>query len=84
MVAGILAFALGILLSAPFWLPSITELRYVNIAAIETGMFNARLNLVPLDELLSPRAFWTTQRSIRHSPTVSALRRSCWRCAAWL
>ena len=54
VVAGISAFALAILLSAPFWLPSVTELSYVNISAIETGMFNARLNLVPLQELLSP------------------------------
>jgi hypothetical protein len=51
--AGI-AFLLGILLSAAFWLPSVLELRYVNIAAIESGMFNARLNLLPLAELLSP------------------------------
>ena len=42
------------LLSAPFWLPSIAELRYVNITDIEPGMFNARLNLLPLSELLSP------------------------------
>jgi hypothetical protein len=48
------AFLLGILLSAPFWLPSVAELRYVSITAIETGMFNARLNLLPLTELLSP------------------------------
>jgi hypothetical protein len=48
------AFLLGLLLSAAFWLPSVIELRYVNIAAIESGMFNARLNLLPLAELLSP------------------------------
>lgn len=51
--AGI-AFLLGLLLSAAFWLPSVIELRYVNIAAIESGMFSARLNLLPLAELLSP------------------------------
>ena len=48
-----IAFLLGLLLSAAFWLPSVLELRYVNIAAIESGMFNARLNLLPLAELLS-------------------------------
>jgi hypothetical protein len=48
------AFCVGILLSAPFWLPSIAEQRYVNIANIEQGMFNARLNLLSLGELLSP------------------------------
>ena len=53
-LVGAAAFLLGILLSAPFWLPSIAELRYVNITAIESGMFNARLNLLPLTELLSP------------------------------
>ncbi len=47
------AFAIGILLSAPFWLPAVVELRDVNISAIETGMFNARLNLLPLAELFS-------------------------------
>ena len=54
LIVGGAAFLLGILLSAPFWLPSIAELRYVNITAIESGMFNARLNLLPLTELLSP------------------------------
>ncbi|MCU0503007.1 MAG: 6-pyruvoyl-tetrahydropterin synthase-related protein, partial [Anaerolineae bacterium] len=54
LAVGAAAFLLGILLSAPFWLPSIAELRYVNITAIESGMFNARLNLLPLTELLSP------------------------------
>jgi hypothetical protein len=48
------AFLLGLLLSAAFWLPATLELRYVNIAAIESGMFNARLNLLPLAELLAP------------------------------
>jgi hypothetical protein len=50
----VLPFVLSVLLSAAFWLPSVAELGYVNIAAIESGMFNARLNLLPLDELLSP------------------------------
>ena len=54
LTVGGAAFLLGILLSAPFWLPSVAELRYVNITAIESGMFNARLNLLPLTELLSP------------------------------
>ncbi len=54
LAAGIGAFVLGVLLSAPFWLPSIVELRDVNISSIEAGMFNARLNLLPLNELLSP------------------------------
>ena len=54
LAVGAAAFLLGILLSAPFWLPSVAELRYVNITAIESGMFNARLNLLPLTELLSP------------------------------
>lgn len=48
------AFVVGVLLSAPFWLPSVVELRDVNISAIETGMFNVQLNLLPLGELLSP------------------------------
>jgi hypothetical protein len=48
------AFGVGILLSAPFWLPAIAEQRYVNIARIEQGMFNARLNLLSMGELLSP------------------------------
>jgi hypothetical protein len=51
-VAG--AFCVGVLLSAPFWLPAITEQRYVNMSHIEQGMFNARLNLLSLGELLSP------------------------------
>jgi hypothetical protein len=51
-VAG--AFCVGLLLSAPFWLPSILEQRYVNISSIEQGMFNVRLNLLSLGEMLSP------------------------------
>jgi hypothetical protein len=51
-VAG--AFCVGVLLSAPFWLPAIVEQRYVNIGNIQQGMFNARLNLLSLGELLSP------------------------------
>ncbi len=54
LAAAAAAFTLGVLLSAPFWLPSVVELRDVNITAMETGMFNARLNLLPLAELLSP------------------------------
>jgi len=50
------AFLLGLALSAPFWLPSLVELQDVNIGAIETGMFNARLNLTPLRDLLAPAA----------------------------
>jgi hypothetical protein len=48
------AFLAGVLLSAPFWLPALAEQRYVNIGNIEQGMFNARLNLLTLSELLSP------------------------------
>jgi hypothetical protein len=50
------AFLIGLTLSAPFWLPSLVELADVNIGAIETGMFNARLNLTPLRDLLAPAA----------------------------
>jgi len=50
-VAG--AFLLGVATSAPFWLPSLVELRDVNITAIEAGMFNATRNLAPLAELLA-------------------------------
>ncbi len=48
------AFTMGVALSAPFWLPAVTEMRYVGIEGIEVGMFNARQNLVPLGELLAP------------------------------
>ncbi len=48
------AFGIGVALSAPFWLPAVTEMRYVGITGIEAGMFNARQNLVPLRELLAP------------------------------
>lgn len=48
------AFLGGLLLSAAFWLPAMLELRYVNIDAVASGMFNARLNLLPLAELLAP------------------------------
>jgi hypothetical protein len=48
------AFCLGVLLSAPFWLPAIAEQRFVHIGNIEQGMFSARLNLLSLGELLSP------------------------------
>ncbi len=54
--AALAAFPIGVLLSAAFWLPAVLELREVNIAAIETGMFNARLNLLLLSELLAPPA----------------------------
>ncbi len=53
-LAGLAAFPVGVLLSAAFWLPAVLELREVNITAIETGMFNARLNLLPPAELLAP------------------------------
>jgi hypothetical protein len=49
-----LAFLLGLSLSALFWLPSLLEQRYVNLGAIQSGMFNVRHNAVPLGELLSP------------------------------
>lgn len=48
------AFLAGLLISAAFWLPATVELRYVNISAVEAGMFNVRLNLLPLAELLAP------------------------------
>lgn len=48
------AFLAGAALSAPFWLPAIAEMRDVNMRALGAGMFDARLNLVPLGELLSP------------------------------
>ncbi len=41
------------MLSAPFALPATLELPYSNIGAIESGMFNVRLNLVPISELLA-------------------------------
>ena len=47
------SFLLAIALGAPFWLPALGELRYVNINAIATGSFDVRLNLLPLSELLA-------------------------------
>jgi hypothetical protein len=47
------AFALATALAAPFWLPSLLELRDVNINAISAGSFQATLNLLPLRELLA-------------------------------
>jgi hypothetical protein len=48
------AFALALALSAPFWLPWLLESGYGSLGRMESGMFNAALNLVPLDELFSP------------------------------
>ena len=48
------AFALGLALSAPFWLPWLLESGYGSLGRMESGMFNAALNLVPPDELFSP------------------------------
>ncbi len=51
------AFLLGLALSAPYWLPALTELRDVNIQSMQTGMFNMRLNALPLNEILAlPRS----------------------------
>jgi hypothetical protein len=47
------SFALGLALGAPFWLPSLVELRDANLTAIATGSFSVRLNLLSLGELLA-------------------------------
>ncbi len=54
LAAALAPFGVGVLLSAPFWLPSLVELRDAGIAAIAAGMFNVRVNLLPLAELLAP------------------------------
>jgi len=46
--------ALGVALSAIFWLPALGEFRYVQINRIEQGAFNAAANLIPLKSLLRP------------------------------
>ena len=50
----VLAFGLALALSAPFWLPWLVESSYGSLGRIESGMFNAALNLLPADELFSP------------------------------
>lgn len=66
-----LAFILGIALSAPFWLPSLLELPAVGIGSIEIGMFNVHLNLLSLDELLSPAVL--LDRSALNPPMPNSL-----------
>jgi len=51
LIAGL---ALGVALSAVFWLPALGEFRYVQIQRIEQGAFNAATNLIPLKALLRP------------------------------
>jgi hypothetical protein len=51
LIAGL---ALGVALSAVFWLPALGEFRYVQIQRIEQGAFNAATNLIPLQTLLRP------------------------------
>lgn len=50
----IMGLALGVALSAVFWLPALAEFRYVQIQRIEQGAFNAAANLIPLPSLLRP------------------------------
>jgi hypothetical protein len=53
LLPAVVAFAVALALAAPFWGPALAEMRYVNINAIDTGSFNAGLNLLPLRELLA-------------------------------
>lgn len=48
------AFVLALALGAPFWLPWLLESGYGSLGRMESGMFNAALNLVTPDELFSP------------------------------
>lgn len=48
------AFALALALGAPFWLPWLLESGYGSLGRMESGMFNAALNLVPAGQLFSP------------------------------
>jgi len=49
----ILAGALGLGLSAFFWLPAFGERGYIRLAGITTGFFDFRRNFISLDELLA-------------------------------
>ncbi len=48
------AFGLALALGAPFWLPWLLESGYGSLGRMESGMFNAALNLVPANQLFSP------------------------------
>ncbi len=50
------AFLLALLLSAPFVVPWVLESSYGSLGRMETGPFNAALNLVPWDQLFAPAA----------------------------
>ena len=50
------AFVLSLLLSAPFVVPWVFESSYGSLGRMETGPFNASLNLVPWDQLFAPAA----------------------------
>jgi hypothetical protein len=45
--------ALGLALSAVFWLPALLELRYTQINSLQTGMFSIGDNAVPLGNILA-------------------------------
>jgi len=48
------AFVLSLMLSAPFIVPWVLESSYGSLGRLETGPFNASLNLVPWDQLFAP------------------------------
>lgn len=52
-ILGSVGLAIGLALSAIFWLPAIGEFAYVQIQRVQSGMFDATANLIPLSELLA-------------------------------
>jgi 6-pyruvoyl-tetrahydropterin synthase related domain len=51
-----IGLALGLILSAIFWLPALAEYRYVQIERVQQGIFNVAANTISLLELIRPIA----------------------------
>ncbi len=47
-----MGLALGLVLSAVFWLPALAELQYVQISRVQQGVFSTAANAIPLADLI--------------------------------
>jgi hypothetical protein len=63
--------ALGVAVSAAFWLPALAEFQYVQIQNVQQGQFNAAANLLPFDELTRPML--PLDQSLQNPPRAFAV-----------
>ncbi len=54
LIAPLVALGLGLLLSAVYWLPALSELKYVRVQDAASGLYNIQVNFSSLTDLLAP------------------------------